>query len=221
MRTVTNTTVAVHSGPDTLAGMINIPENAVGLVLFAHGSGSSRLSPRNQQVARYLNTQGIGTLLFDLLTLEEERTDRFTYEFRFNIPLLANRLTGATDWAVEHFNTNGLPIGYFGASTGAAAALIAAARKPGDVRAVVSRGGRTDLADDFMDHVTAATLFIVGELDDVVLDLNRKSHNLLTSAAARELAVVEGATHLFEEPGKLEEVSDLAVRWFRKHLPRS
>ncbi|HEX6206855.1 MAG TPA: alpha/beta fold hydrolase [Actinomycetota bacterium] len=192
-----------------------MPEGARGLVVFAHGSGSSRHSPRNQQVAEALQPRALGTLLFDLLTPEEDEVDRRTASLRFDIPLLAERVEGAVSWVREE--VPGLPVGLFGASTGAAAALVAAARVPGDVRAVVSRGGRPDLAGDWLPRVLAPTLLIVGSLDTEVLGMNRDAMARMERAEVT-LEVVEGASHLFEEPGKLERVGELAREWFAAHL---
>lgn len=195
-----------------LAGRLAVPEGAVGIVLFAHGSGSSRHSPRNRAVATELNRAGLGTLLFDLLT-ETEAADRAHV---FDTPLLAGRLTGATDWLAGRPESDGLPLGYFGASTGAAAALWAAGDPGSPVAAVVSRGGRPDLAGDRLAGVRAPTLLVVGGRDALVLDLNRRAGSLLR--CENRLAVVEGATHLFEEPGALEEVAELATSWFTGHF---
>ncbi|WP_411108796.1 phosphoribosyltransferase family protein [Streptomyces sp. c-19] len=195
-----------------LAGRLAVPEGAVGIVLFAHGSGSSRHSPRNRAVATELNRAGLGTLLFDLLT-ETEATDRAHV---FDTPLLAGRLAGATDWLAGRPESDGLPLGYFGASTGAAAALWAAGDPGSPVAAVVSRGGRPDLAGDRLAGVRAPTLLVVGGRDALVLDLNRRAGSLLR--CENRLAVVEGATHLFEEPGALEEVAELATSWFTGHF---
>lgn len=200
----------------TLYGNLIIPKGATAMVIFAHGSGSSRFSPRNQYVANYLNKIGLATLLFDLLTKEEEIIDNQTLEFRFNIPMLANRLVEVTDWVKGQPKLQSLYLGYFGSSTGAAAALIAAANRPAVMRAVVSRGGRPDLADRALSSVQAATLLVVGELDDVVINLNKKAMLMMTNDV--ELKIVSGASHLFEEPGKLDEVMKLAGRWFIKHL---
>jgi dienelactone hydrolase len=186
------------------------------MVLFAHGSGSSRKSPRNRAVANALIEGGLATLLFDLLTPEEEQIDSRTGALRFDIGLLAQRLTEATDWAADQKLTSDLPIGYFGASTGAAAALAAAANRPMAVRAVVSRGGRPDLAGPALPRVRAATLLIVGGADYRVLALNREAYAQLQTE--KELVVVRGATHLFEEPGALSEVARLAGAWFRRYL---
>jgi putative phosphoribosyl transferase len=192
--------------------MLSMPEAACGIILFAHGSGSSRFSPRNNYVARALQQAGLATLLFDLLT-EPEAADR---ERVFDIPLLAERLTIATDWVAAQSETAPLPIGYFGASTGAAAALVAAARGGRNIAAVVSRGGRPDLADADLRRVAAPTLLIVGGADDAVLGLNRMA--LAKLICEKDLAVVPGATHLFEEPGTLDQVIELARDWFVGHL---
>lgn len=200
-----------------LHGDLVIPAHAKGIVAFAHGSGSSRFSPRNQEVAAALNESGYATLLFDLLTSREEAIDRTSGELRFNITLLATRLVLATDWLTSRPETSALPIGYFGASTGAAAALVAAAARPEVVRAVVSRGGRPDLAGDALPKVQAPTLLIVGGNDEQVLALNRAAR-LHLRGAETELAVVPHATHVFEEPRALEKVSRLAGEWFDKHL---
>jgi len=203
------------SGTPTLQGSLDVGAGARGLVLFAHGSGSSRFSPRNTFVARQLREAGLGTLLFDLLTEAEERIDDETRELRFDIPLLTERLIAATRWAQTQSPLRSLPIGYFGASTGAAAALCAAARVA-SVRAVVSRGGRPDLAGADLARVRAATLLIVGGHDPDVVLLNRQALAQLTCTA--RLEVVPGATHLFEEPGTLELVASLAADWFAEHL---
>jgi dienelactone hydrolase len=210
--------VRIAAGPVFLAGDLVRPEAADGLVLFAHGSGSSRKSPRNRSVARVLQDAGFATLLMDLLTLDEERADRAGARRRFDIDLLAGRLASATDWVGTHPDTAGLPVGYFGASTGAAAALVAAAQRPERIQAVVSRGGRPDLAGAALRRVTAPTLLIVGGLDDVVIDLNRAALAHLNVEA--RLEIVPGATHLFEEPGTLEAVAGLARDWFNDHLRR-
>lgn len=188
-----------------------------GLVLFAHGSGSSRRSPRNRAVAGALEDQGLATLLLDLLTPGEDRVDQRTREYRFDIPLLAERLIIAMDWLQHQPQLAALPLGCFGASTGAAAGLIAAARRPEQVRAVVSRGGRPDLAGDHLARVRAPTLLIVGGKDTQVLQLNRDAGQRMHCPV--ELREVPGATHLFEEPGALEQVAELAARWFLTHLP--
>ena len=197
-------------------GNLFLPEDSLGLVIFAHGSGSSRFSPRNQYVAKEFNKAGLGTLLFDLLTEEEEEVDIATAEYRFNIPLLAERLIGVTEWLRVDSLTRNVKIGYFGASTGAAAALIAAAKLPGEVSAVVSRGGRGDLAGEYLSRVKAPTLLLVGGRDEDVIELNRQAQAQMHSQT--KLVVVEGATHLFEESGKLEEVARLSIEWFQKYL---
>jgi pimeloyl-ACP methyl ester carboxylesterase len=185
-------------------------------VLFAHGSGSSRFSSRNRYVAKVFNAQKIATLLFDLLTNEEDQEDIVTAEYRFNINLLAERLIGATEWLKKDPQTKNLVFGYFGASTGAAAALIAAAKLPNDIAAVVSRGGRPDLAANYLPKVAAPTLLLVGGLDAEVIELNRRAMALMS--AEKKLVIVPGATHLFEELGKLEEVAKLATDWFLRYL---
>jgi dienelactone hydrolase len=210
--------VQVTAGAVTLDGNLGIPEQAAGLVLFAHGSGSSRFSPRNRMVAGVLRAGGLATLLIDLLTAEEEEIDLKTRQFRFDIDLLAQRLVDATDWLRQNPATQNLAIGYFGSSTGAAAALIAATLRPAAVAAVVSRGGRPDLADKFLPRVQAPTLFIVGGHDHAVLDLNRRAMALL-AAVEKDLQIIPGATHLFEEKGTLDEVARLATEWFRRYLP--
>jgi len=199
-----------------LEGDLTLPPGAHGIVLFAHGSGSSRHSPRNRQVAAELTGRGLGTLLVDLLTHAEEVDDARTRDLRFDIGLLADRLIGLVDWLAEHPETRSLPVGLFGASTGAAAALVAAAARPADVHAVVSRGGRPDLAGPALVQVAAPTLLIVGERDLPVLELNDQARAAMTVAA--ELRVVPGATHLFEEPGALEIVAEEAGTWFATHL---
>jgi pimeloyl-ACP methyl ester carboxylesterase len=209
--------VRVRAGRVTLEGDLQIPEGAVGVVLFAHGSGSSRHSTRNRYVAGQLQAAGLATLLIDLLTLEEEAVDQHTAHLRFDIPLLAERLVAATRWLGEDPSTRSLSVGYFGASTGAAAALVAAATIPERVGAVVSRGGRPDLADEALPRVTAPTLLIVGGRDLAVLDLNRIAMARMT--AVTRLEIVPGATHLFEEAGTLEIVAHLARDWFLRYLP--
>lgn len=201
-----------------LAADVALPARATGLVVFAHGSGSSRLSPRNRHVAGVLNEGTIGTVLIDLLTEEEEAIDIQTAELRFDIPLLGQRLVGITDWILRQPRLNKLGLGYFGASTGAAAALVAAASRPTVVRAVVSRGGRPDLAGAALREVIAPALFIVGGEDRVVLGLNRSAMAELPPGTEKKLEIVDGATHLFEEAGTLDQVAALARNWFRKHL---
>ena len=195
---------------------LRVPDRATGLVIFAHGSGSSRFSSRNRSVAKALEGHGFGTLLLDLLTREEESVDVRTEEYRFDIGLLGRRVIRATDWTQDRPDLLHLPIGYFGASTGAAAALIGAAARPQVVRAVVSRGGRPDLADQVLSQVKAPTLLIVGGDDEPVIGMNRDAMSQMRAVA--ELEIISGATHLFEEPGALEQVIDLASGWFRRHL---
>jgi putative phosphoribosyl transferase len=201
----------------TLEGNLIIPEGAKGIVVFAHGSGSSRFSSRNRYVAHELQKEGLGTLLFDLLTAEEERIDMVTAHLRFDIDLLANRLVEVTNWLLSNHDTKKLNIGYFGASTGAAAALIAAKEHADTVKAVVSRGGRPDLAEKALPDVKAPTLLIVGGNDFQVIQMNQWALDRL-KAEKKELKIVPGATHLFEEPGTLEEVADLAGGWFKRYL---
>ena len=208
--------VAVRAGQALLEGDLSIPERAGGIVLFAHGSGSSRHSPRNRHVAQFLREGALGTLLIDLLTSGEEKAEAATGHLRFDINLLGERLVALTDWLRAQPDTCGLPVGYFGASTGAAAALVAAARRPEIVRAIVSRGGRPDLAGPSLPRVAAPTLLIVGERDALVVDLNRDALGKLRGEKA--LAIVPTATHLFEEPGALDEVARLAREWFRRYL---
>lgn len=213
---MTEELIRIATSPIVLAASLVLPADARGIVLFAHGSGSSRFSPRNRYVARRLNEARLATLLADLLTTEEEMADAQGALLRFDIDLLAGRLIGATDWLRERPDTRHLPIGYFGASTGAAAALVAAAARADAVRAVVSRGGRPDLAGSALPLVKAPTLLIVGSNDPDVLDLNRRS--LAELRVEKRLEIVPGAAHLFEEPGALEEVSRLAREWFERHL---
>jgi putative phosphoribosyl transferase len=208
--------VEVPVGRVTLMGDLALPEGTGGVVLFAHGSGSSRFSPRNRFVAGELQGAGLATLLMDLLTSEEEAVDLRTRQYRFDIGMLAERLIGATHWLREDPRTRGLSIGYFGSSTGAAAALIAAAEEPEGVGAVVSRGGRPDLAMEHLPRVRAPTLLIVGGNDVPVIRMNREAMGRLS--AEKRLEIVPGATHLFEEPGALEEVARLAADWFAVHL---
>jgi putative phosphoribosyl transferase len=211
--------VRVPAGDVELAGTLAVPEGAGGVVLFAHGTGSGRHSPRNRFVAGVLQEAGLGTLLVDLLTEDEEREDARTGHLRFDIGLLAVRLAAATAWLREGSETGGLQVGYFGASTGAGAALVAAAERPQDVAAVVSRGGRPDLAGDALEAVRAPTLLVVGSLDEPVLRMNREA--LARLRCEKELRIVEGATHLFEEPGTLEQVAELARDWFAARMPGS
>src|SRR5438876_7763438 len=213
------TEITIPAGTATLAGALTLPEGAHTLVLFAHGSGSSRHSPRNQFVARTLNTAGLATLLFDLLTQEEEALDVRTREHRFNIGLLAERLVHGTRWAKQQEETRDLRIGYFGSSTGGAAALVAAAEIPQDVAAVVSRGGRPDLAGDALPKVQAPTLLIIGGNDDIVIELDEQARDRLRCQV--QLERIPGATHLFEEPGALEQVAKLASDWFLLHAAGS
>jgi putative phosphoribosyl transferase len=208
--------VRVSADPVELEGNLSVPEGARSVVLFAHGSGSGRHSPRNRYVARVLQRAGLATLLIDLLTPEEEERDLRTGHLRFDIGLLAGRLAGATDWLTENPDTSNLRIGYFGASTGAAAALVAAAERPEAVGAIVSRGGRPDLAGDALPLVKAPTLLIVGGNDVPVIGMNEEAFAQMH--AEKELEIVPGATHLFEESGALEEVARLAAGWFKDHL---
>jgi putative phosphoribosyl transferase len=209
--------VRIRAAGVTLDGDLTVPAGAAGIVVFAHGSGSSRSSPRNRRVAGQLQQAGFGTLLFDLLTPQEETIDAAPRELRFDIPLLAERLAGATDWLASQPAFQSLPIGYFGASTGAAAALVAAALRPQVVQAVVSRGGRPDLAGPYLPRVKAPTLLIVGGYDTPVIGMNRAALAQL-QVDAKELLIVPRATHLFEEPGALEQVAELAVGWFQRHV---
>ncbi|HEY8519856.1 MAG TPA: dienelactone hydrolase family protein [Gammaproteobacteria bacterium] len=206
--------VEIRTRGAVLQGDLQVPEGASGIVIFAHGSGSSRFSPRNRSVARYLRERHLGTLLFDLLTADEERADRATARYRFDIGFLAPRLAAVAEWLERE--RPGTALGYFGASTGAAAALVAAAEAPHTIRAVVSRGGRPDLAGDALERVRAPTLLIVGGEDHQVLRLNE--HALASLRCEKELVVVPGATHLFEEPGALDEVARHAAGWFEAHF---
>lgn len=206
-------------GSVTLDADLLLPADAIGLVLFAHGSGSSRFSPRNRHVAQQLVDAGLGAVLADLLTPDEERVDERTRHLRFDIPLLGERLIGAADWLRKQDDTAGLPVGLFGASTGAGAALVAAARRPEAIAAVVSRGGRPDLAGDELPHVRAPTLLIVGGNDVPVIDLNEQA--LARLRCEKRLEIVPGATHLFEEPGTLDSVARLARDWFLRYLPQA
>ena len=208
--------VLIDAGKVELEGTLGLPQAASGIVLFAHGSGSSRHSPRNRYVAQALQSQRIGTLLFDLLTREEESIDEFSGEIRFDIPYLAKRLMDATRWLVQRPDMQRIKLGYFGASTGAAAALVAAAAMHDVIAAVVSRGGRPDLAGDALSFVRAPTLLIVGGDDEPVIGMNREA--LARLRCNKELVIVPGATHLFEEPGTLEEVARLAADWFIQYL---
>ena len=217
-REVEQLPVAIPAGRAVLAADLSLPRGAQGLVVFAHGSGSSRHSPRNRRVAGVLNEGAIGTLLTDLLTADEEALDLRTAELRFDIDLLVERLTGVTDWIVNQENLAPLGLGYFGASTGAAAALGAAAVRREVVQAVVSRGGRPDLAAAALTRVSAPSLFIVGGEDSAVEQLNRQAIAHLPAATERRLEIIPGATHLFEEPGALDKVSVLARDWFNRYL---
>jgi dienelactone hydrolase len=208
--------VVIPSGTSAINGTLLVPEGASGIVLFAHGSGSSRFSPRNTYVSALMNQKHIATLLIDLLTANEEAVDDYTGQFRFDVDLLAKRLVDSARWLKTNPATQKLRVGYFGASTGAAAALIAAAQNPQDVNAVVSRGGRPDLAGERLKNVKAPTLLIVGGDDLEVLQLNKEALQLIP--AEKKLEVVPGATHLFEEPGKLLQAALLAIDWFEKHL---
>jgi dienelactone hydrolase len=208
--------IQVNAGSVSLNGELKVPEKATGIVLFAHGSGSSRHSPRNQYVARVIHDAGVGTLLFDLLTREEEVIDNYTREFRFDINLLARRLVAATKWLAGEKATSHLRPGYFGSSTGGGAALVAAAELGEEIAAVVSRGGRPDLAGKALGRVTAPTLLIVGGLDEPVIRMNQHAYDQLN--CEKELKIIPGATHLFAEAGKLEAVASLAATWFLKHL---
>jgi dienelactone hydrolase len=200
-----------------LEGNLQIPEGARGIVVFVHGSGSSRHSPRNKYVAEEFQKEGLATLLFDLLTVEEERIDMLTRSLRFDIGLLSKRLIDVTGWLLSRPDTKNLNIGYFGASTGAAAALTAAKEHTSTVKAIVSRGGRPDLAESALMYVKAPTLFIVGERDTQVISLNRRALDMM-GMPEKELRMVPGATHLFEEQGALEEVARLAGEWFKRYL---
>ncbi|MQA01937.1 MAG: hydrolase [Streptosporangiales bacterium] len=208
--------VQIDLGAAVLEADLAIPSEAIGVVVFVHGSGSDRQSPRNRQVAETLLRDSLGTALVDLLTAEEDELDRVTRQVRFDIPLLAERTTAIVDWLTAEPRTADEPVGLFGASTGAAAALIAAANRPDAVRAVVSRGGRVDLAEAALPQVVAPTLLVVGEHDAPVLEINQR---LQPQIATSRLDVVPGATHLFEEPGALDQVAEAAGAWFARHLP--
>lgn len=214
-RAAAETTIRLTTGVE-LKGFLEYAEQAAGVIVFVHGSGSSRYSTRNNQVAQFLRSEGFGTLLMDLLTTSEDQIDAITRELRFNIPLLAERVRGVLDWLAVHERAGGAPIGLFGASTGAAAALIAAAAQPARVKAVVARGGRPDLAGDFLSNVQAPTLLIVGGDDVEVLALNRAAMRRIP--APTQLITIDGATHLFEEPGALDAVAAHAAEWFKQHL---
>lgn len=208
--------ITIPSSNATLDGILYIPEATRGLVLFVHGSGSSRFSVRNQYVAQILNNAKLSTLLFDLFTPDEDAIDSRTREFRFDIEFLASRLLDATQWCIKQEQLKSLSIGYFGASTGGGAALVAAAHKPDLVYAVVSRGGRPDLAGDALVHVQAPTLLIVGGYDEVVIQMNQ--HAMSQLSCIKEMKIVPGATHLFEEPGTLDTAAELAKNWFVTYL---
>ena len=208
--------VRISAGSVMLSGELQVPNEATGIVLFAHGSGSSRFSPRNQYVARVIREAGVGTLLFDLLTREEEAIDTLTRRVRFDISLLARRLVDVTNWLARHPETSQFRPGYFGSSTGGGAALVAAAALGEKVGAVVSRGGRPDLAGDALPLVKAPTLLVVGGRDYQVIEMNREA--LTQLRCEKNLEIVPGATHLFEEPGTLAQVAHLAADWFRKYL---
>ncbi len=208
--------IKIPVGGIEVEGNLFAPKGTKCVVIFVHGSGSSRFSPRNQHVAKEFNKAQMGTLLFDLLTPAEEEEDELTAEYRFNIPLLSDRLIGVTEWLRNDPQTRKLKLGYFGASTGAAAALIAAAKMPNDVSAVVSRGGRPDLAGDYLPQVKAPTLLLVGGWDEEVIELNRQAQSQMRNE--NKLVIIEAATHLFEEPGKLEEVARFSSDWFQHYL---
>lgn len=212
-----DTDVKIPAGAAALEGNLSVPTDASGMVLFVHGSGSSRHSPRNRLVAQTLNDAGLATLLFDLLTPEEEALDVRIAHLRFDIQLLAIRLGFATDWVSQERAASNLRIGYFGASTGGGAALLAAADRPQSVGAIVSRGGRPDLAGAALPAVRAPTLLIVGGADEAVIEMNREAMSRIQCEVKLEL--IPGATHLFQEPGTLEQVAKLASEWFRRHLP--
>jgi dienelactone hydrolase len=216
MKTDAIEAVEIPAGAISLKADLRVPARPQGLVIFAHGSGSSRLSRRNRQVAEFLGERGLATLMLDLLTSREEAVDAATGQYRFDIPRLATRVVAAADWVATRPDLAALPIGCFGASTGAAAALIAAAERPAAIGAVVSRGGRPDLANAALAGVTAPTLLIVGGHDEPVIDLNRQAMRELHAHV--ELAIVPGATHLFEEPGTLDRVAELAAGWFTQYL---
>jgi dienelactone hydrolase len=208
--------ISIPAGAVSLKGDLIMPVPARGIVLFAHGTGSSRHSPRNQFVAQRLQDSGLATLLMDLLTLQEEEEDAYTARLRFDMGLLGRRLIAALDWLAGDPRTRALPVGCFGASSGAGGALVAAAERPESIRAVVSRGGRPDLAGDALPRVEAPTLLIVGSRDTAVIEMNRQALEQLR--CTKELVIVPGASHLFEEPGTLEVVAELAAGWFTRHL---
>ncbi len=215
---IENRLVHIPIGHIQLEGNLNVPEEAEGIVVFVHGSGSSRHSPRNQYVAEQLRKGPLGTLLFDLLTMEEEEIDMRTGRLRFDINLLAHRTIAAVDWLDQQEFVNGLALGLFGASTGAAAALITAAERPDQISAVVSRGGRPDMAEDYLVRVSAPTLFIVGGQDSPVIEMNQDAFERMSPDLDKEFRIVPGATHLFSEPGTLAEVAEIAEEWFIAHL---
>jgi len=216
MSAATGESIAIPVAQGQIEADLRVPERAAGLVMYAHGSGSSRFSTRNRFVAGFLEANGFGTLLLDLLTREEEAIDIHTREFRFDIDRLARRVVLATDWVQNRKDLQPLPVGYFGASTGAAAALVAAAARSGVVRAIVSRGGRPDLANGWLQQVLAPTLLIVGGDDEPVIGMNRDAMRQM--GATVELTIVPGATHLFEEAGTLEQVMRLSAAWFGRHF---
>lgn len=214
--TIQERSVIIKTDGATICGDLRMPPDACGIILFAHGSGSGRNSPRNRYVAERLNDKKLATLLIDLFTEEEEQIDERTQRLRFDIGLLTDRLSGATDWLKTDSELRGFPVGYFGASTGAAAALSASVRHPSAVKAVVSRGGRVDMAKTILSRVTAPTLLVVGELDDLVIGRNQEAMESMSGEVHFEIVI--GATHLFEEAGKLDEVAALAANWFDRFL---
>jgi putative phosphoribosyl transferase len=216
MESATTEAIVIPVGRSRIEADLQVPEQAAGLVIFAHGSGSSRFSSRNRAVAAFLQERGFGTLLLDLLTTDEETVDIHTRQYRFDIERLGSRMVLATEWTQGRADISWLPIGYFGASTGAAAALVAATRRPDLVAAVVSRGGRPDLAGAALSSVVAPTLLIVGGDDEPVIELNRDAMAQMTGVV--QLEIIPRATHLFEEPGTLERVMDLAAAWFERYL---
>lgn len=210
------TSVTIATGDVDLEGELDLPDSTVGVVIFVHGSGSGRHNPRNQYVASQFREAGFGTLLFDLLTYKEEQEDSFTGKMRFDIDLLASRLVAVNQWLDSQAGLGNLKVGYFGASTGAAAALMAASELGGRISAVVSRGGRPDLAGDALNSVRSPTLLIVGGLDSTVINLNEDAYAKLR--CEKSFRLVAGATHLFEEPGRLEQVAQLSTEWFSRHM---
>lgn len=216
---IRNGTITISVREVSVEATLRLPADALGVIVFAHGSGSNRFSPRNERVAEDLYSTGFGTLLLDLLTPTEAERDNRTFQHRFDVALLASRLSGAVDWLAGQPDTANLPLGLYGASTGAGAAIVTAAQRPNLVRAVVSRGGRPDLAGGSLPKANAPTLLIVGELDAHVLGLNRDALTKLGSTI-KDLKTVPGATHLFEEPGAMDQVSVLAQEWFSRYLPR-